>query len=216
MVDVEPVEMRTILPPEMQQVLEATRGDERGPRPLALEQCVRGDGRPVCEPIDSVQPGLLEHRAPPPRRRILLPGAGRYLRRMQPALGQQGGVGERAADVDAEDRHPAHSTSCDAHGGAMARPALRRGGEGRQLPAQLLDLVAQLGRVLEAQLLGGREHLLLERDHELLHLVLAQALHLGLATAAAARHRRRLEREELGDVGDALVMFSGVIPCSSL
>ena len=129
MVDVEPVEMRTILPPQVQQVLEATRGDERGPRPLALEQRIRGDGRPVREPVQSGQPGLLEHE----RRRlddgIFLPGAGRYLRRMQPALGQQGGVGERAADVDAEDRHLAHSTSCDAHGGARpGRSTTRRRG----------------------------------------------------------------------------------------
>src|SRR5262245_12331416 len=37
-----------------------------------------------------------------------------------------------------------------------------------QLAAEILDLVPELGRVLEPQLLCGREHLLLERDDELL------------------------------------------------
>src|SRR3972149_7677136 len=44
-----------------------------------------------------------------------------------------------------------------------------------QLPAQLLDLVSELGGVLEAQLLGGRVHLLLEGDDEPLELPGAHA-----------------------------------------
>src|SRR3954468_8491848 len=76
----------------------------------------------------------------------------------------------------------------------------RRGGA--QLPAQLLDLVAQLGRVLEPQLLRGREHLLLELHDELFDLVAAHAVGFSTAAAAAWDMRLRLEREELGDVGD--------------
>ena len=94
---------------------------------------------------------------------------------------------------------PAHAVNATASG-----PAGGVGRERRELAPQLLDLVAELGRVLEAELLGGGEHLLLERDHELLELVSRHALDLGLAAATAARNRRRLEREELGDVGDAL------------
>src|SRR4051795_739024 len=45
------------------------------------------------------------------------------------------------------------------------------GGERHELPPQLLDLVPQLGGVLEAQLLRRGEHLLLELDHELLELL---------------------------------------------
>ena len=77
-------------------------------------------------------------------------------------------------------------------------------GQRLELAPQLLDLVPQLGGVLEAELLGRREHLLLERDRELLHLGPIQALDLRLPATTAARHRRRLEREELRDVGDAL------------
>ena len=74
-----------------------------------------------------------------------------------------------------------------------------------QLAAQLLDLVAELRGVLEAELLGGEVHLLLERDDELLELVARHPLDLGLPAAAPRRGNVwRLEREELGDVGDAL------------
>ena len=75
------------------------------------------------------------------------------------------------------------------------RPSALRGASAsaRELAAQLLDLVAELRRVLEPQLLGGREHLLLERDHELLELAAVDALDL-LAAARALRDVRRLER----------------------
>ena len=93
----------------------------------------------------------------------------------------------------------------------------RSRGERDQVAAELLDLVAQLRRVLEAQLLGRLEHLLLERDHELLELLARHAPRPCRRRAAArARHVRLLEREELGDVGDALVIESGFVPCSSL
>ena len=86
---------------------------------------------------------------------------------------------------------------------SSAGPSRRYLVERVQLAAQLLDLVAELGRVLEPQLLGRGEHLLLERDHELLELAAIEALDL-LAAARALGHVRRVEREELGDVGDAL------------
>src|SRR5206468_860905 len=60
---------------------------------------------------------------------------------------------------------------------------------GLEIAAQVLDLVAQLGRVLEAQVLGGREHLLLELDDRALQLVSA---HLGLTRALAPPAARDL------------------------
>src|SRR5919201_6116293 len=40
-----------------------------------------------------------------------------------------------------------------------------------QLVPEVLDLVPELGRVLEAEVLGGGEHLLLELDDQLLELL---------------------------------------------
>ena len=55
-----------------------------------------------------------------------------------------------------------------------------------ELAAEVADLVAELGRVLEAQLLGGGEHLLLELAHHLLDLADRHvALLLGAAATAA-------------------------------
>src|SRR5262249_50433016 len=76
--------------------------------------------------------------------------------------------------------------------------------EGIQLAPELLALVAQLGCILEAQLLGCDVHLLLERDDELLELLARHALDLLRAAPPPSWDMRRLEREELGDVGDAL------------
>src|SRR5215213_5231942 len=58
-----------------------------------------------------------------------------------------------------------------------------------ELPAKFLDLVSELGRVLKA---------------ELLDLLGTHALHLPAPAAAPPGDGRRLEREELGYVGDAL------------
>ena len=79
----------------------------------------------------------------------------------------------------------------------------RRPGE---LAPELLDLVPELRGVLEAQLLGGEVHLLLEGDDELVELVARHPLDLGGLPTPAARRRnvRGLEREELGDVRHAL------------
>ena len=82
----------------------------------------------------------------------------------------------------------------------------------RQVAADALDLVAQFRRVLEPELLGRLEHLLLERDRKLLELLLRHALDLVAAAAARARHVRLVEREELGDVGDALDDRQGLRP----
>ena len=58
------------------------------------------------------------------------------------------------------------------HGAVCVAPSGRRlvGLCGDELPAQVADLVTHAGRVLEAQLLGGREHLLLELDDRLLEI----------------------------------------------
>src|SRR5690348_4805591 len=72
-----------------------------------------------------------------------------------------------------------------------------------QLAPELLDLVAQLGRVLEAQLVGREEHLLLELDHRLRDL-LGRHLLLIAPPAALALRDLRLDRQEVGDVRDSL------------
>src|SRR5262245_21157298 len=73
-----------------------------------------------------------------------------------------------------------------------------------ELSAQVADLVAQLRRVLEPQLLRRREHLLLERDDRLLDLVRLHVDPLLAPAAAPARRHLALAHEELRDVGDPL------------
>src|SRR4051795_3425291 len=76
----------------------------------------------------------------------------------------------------------------------------------RELAPQLADLVAKPRRVLEAQVLGGGEHLLLELDDRLFHLGEREILGLDAAAVAAAAALRglALRLEELGYVADAL------------
>ena len=105
----EPVELRAVLPPQVEQVLEAGGRDERRSRALALEQRVRRDRRPVREALDL-------GRADGRRRgehRLLLPRRRRHLRRPQLAVGEQHRVGEGPAHVDAQ----------DGHGETFSRPA---------------------------------------------------------------------------------------------
>src|SRR3954468_19520982 len=74
-------------------------------------------------------------------------------------------------------------------------------------PAQVADLVAQPRGVLEPQVLGGRQHLLLELDDRLLDLLARHPLGPGLRApraAAPAGRRLALGLQELGDVADAL------------
>src|SRR6478672_2464501 len=105
----------------------------------------------------------------------------------------------------AESLHPSYAAGRAGDTGPSGRRSDPLGGRhGLELAAELLDLVPQLGRVLEAELLGGHVHLLLERDDELLQLLRAHALDLALATTAARGDVRLLQSQELGDVGNAL------------
>src|SRR2546423_1277914 len=81
----------------------------------------------------------------------------------------------------------------------------RSPGRSHQFAAELLDLVAKLGGVLEPELLRRREHLFLELDDELLQVTGRQAFEI-LAAAAALRagNGGRFERQELGAVGHSL------------
>ena len=99
----EPVQVRARLPPQVEQVLEALGGDERRPRALPFEQGVRGDRRPVREALDRLRADGLRGRD---HRLFLLRGGG-HLRRAQPVVIEQHGIGEGAADVDPEDGHRA-------------------------------------------------------------------------------------------------------------
>src|SRR6188474_1684358 len=89
----------------MQEVLEADCRHERRAGALALEQGVRRHRRPVGEALEL----LRAHR---PRRGddgLLLPRSRRHLGYPQLVSVEQDGVRERAAHVDAEDRHMADS-----------------------------------------------------------------------------------------------------------
>ena len=95
------VEVRTRLPPQMEEVLEAGRRDECRSRAAPFEKRVRRDRRSVREAVDlgrSDRLGGREHG-------ILLPRAGRHLRRGDLAVRNQHRVGEGAADVDSQGSH---------------------------------------------------------------------------------------------------------------
>src|SRR5579863_9536184 len=68
--------------------------------------------------------------------------------------------------------------------------------ERAELAAEVLDLVAELRRVLEPELPGGVEHPLFEGDHELLELGAIEALDRP-ASPRAPGHVRGFEGEEL-------------------
>src|SRR5437764_922723 len=95
-------------------------------------------------------------------------------------------------------------------GRATSGRASARGRLGRvdlaQVAAQVAQLVADLRGVLEAQLLGGELHLLLELYDHALELVSGELAARGAAPAPAFARARDLglRVEELGDVGDAL------------
>src|SRR5436305_13458399 len=85
----------------------------------------------------------------------------------QTGIGSGPGIASRAsAPVTKPEKRIARTKPRFTASDARRRRALRR-----QVAAQLLDLVPELRRVLEPQLLGRLEHLLLERDHQLLEIV---------------------------------------------
>jgi hypothetical protein len=98
-----PVEVSAILAPEVEQVLEARGGDERGARAAALEDRIRRDRRPVREALDLGEVERLDGR----EHGLLLPCGRRHLDRPNAALVHDHGVCERPAHADAEKRHPA-------------------------------------------------------------------------------------------------------------
>src|SRR5436190_14581071 len=83
--------------------------------------------------------------------------------------------------------------------------ALDRPGGAVELVAEVLDLVPELRRVLEPQLLGRGEHLLLELDDQLLELLRRANLLVSAGPPARRARDLGLEREELADIGDALL-----------
>ena len=100
-IDAEPIEVRTVLPSQVQQVLEPGGRDERRSRPFALEESVRCDRRPVSEALDARGADRAGRRNDRP----LLARLRRHLRGAELPVREKNGVGERSADVDAEDRH---------------------------------------------------------------------------------------------------------------
>ena len=98
----EAVEMGAGLAPQVEEMLETGVADVRDAGAAPLEQRVRGDGRPVREPR---QPGARAYLARCCQHRFLLPRRRRHLGRPDPSLLDEHGIRERAADVDAQDRH---------------------------------------------------------------------------------------------------------------
>ena len=97
----EPVEVRAILPAQVEHVLEALGRHERRPRAAPLQQRVGRDRRPVREALELA--GADRRRRG--EHRLLLVPRRRHLRRAQLAVLEQDGVGEGAAHVDAQDGH---------------------------------------------------------------------------------------------------------------
>ena len=93
--------MRACLATQMQEVFEARVRDERRAGAFPLEQRVRRDRRPVREPLEIVSAdgtGRLDDG-------FLLSRRGDDLRSPDLPLIEENCIRERAADVDAEDRH---------------------------------------------------------------------------------------------------------------
>ena len=101
MVGTQPVQVRPVLSPKVEQVLEARGRHKRCSRPLALEKRVGRDRRPVREALD--RPGT--DGAGGCDDRLLRASGSRKLRRAELAGFEKDRVRERAADVDPEDGH---------------------------------------------------------------------------------------------------------------
>ncbi len=96
-----PVEMGAGLASQVEDVLEARRAHEGGPRAAPFEQRVRGDRGPVREAIHRLRadlPSGCQHR-------LLLMLSRGHLRRSHLAVRDEYGVGEGPADVDPERAH---------------------------------------------------------------------------------------------------------------
>ena len=99
----EPVQVRPVLPPDVQEVLEARGRDECGPGSSPLEERVRRRGRAVREPVDPIR----SDGAGSSEDGLLLSRSRRHLGGRDGSIRDEDGVGEGAADVDAQDRHAA-------------------------------------------------------------------------------------------------------------
>src|SRR6476469_5303598 len=89
----------------------------------------------------------------------------------QTGIGSGPGIVSRASEpVIHPEKRIARAKPRDTAACRRSRRGLR-GGDRSQLAEQLLDLVAQLGGVLEAELLRSGEHLELEVDDHLLELL---------------------------------------------
>jgi hypothetical protein len=106
----QPVQVRPRLAAELLEVGEAVGREQRGPCDLALQERVRPHGHPVYESLDprGLGAGALERGAD--RRDnslgLVAGGAGR-LRGDEAVAVEQGRVGERSPDVDAQEHAPA-------------------------------------------------------------------------------------------------------------
>ena len=102
------IQLRTRLAPQVQEMLEARVGDERGTGSLALEQCVGRNGRAVREPLDEAG-GTRGSRSRDDR--LLLERSGEDLGRGDAAAVEYHRVGEGPAHVDAEHSHSGRLTA---------------------------------------------------------------------------------------------------------
>jgi hypothetical protein len=99
MVGAQAIQLRAVLPAQVQQVLEPPGRDERGARPAPLEERVGRDRRPVREALELAGADRTRRR----NHGFLLARRRRHLRGDEPARVEEDGVRERAAHVDAEE-----------------------------------------------------------------------------------------------------------------
>ena len=107
LLDAQPIEVRTRLSPELQDVLESGGRHESRSGPLPLEQRVRRDRRAVREALDGLRPGHARSR----NDGLLLPRRREHLRRRQASVGEEHRVRERPTDVDTEKGHSGRLTA---------------------------------------------------------------------------------------------------------
>ena len=144
----QPIQMRTRLASQVQQVLEAGVADEGRACAAPLEQRVRRDRGAVSEAFD-IECGALDmgraHGAGGREHRFLLPRSGRNLGGANGPAVEEHRVGERSAHVDAQDRHARTLHRLEACCNHLGMPPLGAK-ERAQLPDSAFAYIDSTGR----------------------------------------------------------------------
>ena len=162
----ETVEMRAVLPAQVEQMLEPLGRDERGSRAAPLEERVRGDRRAVPGPLDRARLGT--DCGGGRQDRVCLPPRRRHLGDPQLAVAEKHRVGKGASDIDAENAHGATVS----RGGVTTIARVKvllvtlyfppAGGGGVQRPLKLAQYLPALG--IETHVLAPDDPRWIHRD----------------------------------------------------